>query len=379
MIYFDYNATTSIHPEVLDAMIPFLNSQQGNPSSNHSFGRRVHTAIEEAREKVAYSVNAHPSQVIFTSSGTESNNTIIHGISRTYPDTHFSYSAIEHPCISEPIKSIESMGFKNTKIPVNEDGLLNLSALSIEEQKKITFLSVMMANNETGVIQDMSKIIKWAKSHKVLIHTDAVQAVGKIEVDFERLDIDAMTISSHKIYGPQGAAALISNKKIDLYPFLMGGGQEKGLRSGTENIAAIVGFGKACERVQKNIVTINSEVSEYRGYLEKELKNLGAVIFSEQTKRLANTTFFAFKNIDGSTLLTALDRNGYAIASGSACSSNSSEASHVLLAMGIEPELAQGALRVSLGIRTSKDEIKSFLKALKKEIDRLKQLTAMAA
>jgi cysteine desulfurase len=271
------------------------------------------------------------------------------------------------------------MGFKNTKIPVNEDGLLNLSALSIEEQKKITFLSVMMANNETGVIQDMSKIIKWAKSHKVLIHTDAVQAVGKIEVDFERLDIDAMTISSHKIYGPQGAAALILNKKIDLYPFLMGGGQEKGLRSGTENIAAIVGFGKACERVQKNIVTINDEVSEYRDYLEKELKNLGAVIFSEQTKRLANTTFFAFKNIDGSTLLTALDRNGYAIASGSACSSNSSEASHVLLAMGIEPELAQGALRVSLGIRTSKDEIKSFLKALKKEIDRLKQLTAMAA
>ena len=379
MIYFDHNATTSIHPEVLDAMMPFLTSQQGNPSSNHSFGRHVHTAIEEAREKVANSVNAHPSQVIFTSSGTESNNTIIHGISRSYPDSHFGFSAIEHPCISEPIKSIESMGFKNTQIPVNNKCLLNISALSNEEQKNITFLSVMMANNETGVIQDMPTITKWAKSHNIQIHTDAVQAVGKINVDFEELEVDAMTISSHKIYGPQGAAALILNKKIDLHPHLMGGGQEKGLRSGTENIAAIVGFGKACERVQKNIVIINDEVKKCHVYLEKELKNLGAVIFAEQTERLANTTFFAFNNIDGSTLLTALGRKGYAIASGSACSSNSSEASHVLLAMGIESELAQGALRVSLGIETKKDEIKSFLEALKIEVNRLKQLTAMTA
>ena len=379
MIYFDHNATTSIHPEVLEAMMPFLTSQQGNPSSNHSFGRHVHTAIEEAREKVANSVNAHPSQVIFTSSGTESNNTIIHGISRSYPDSHFGFSAIEHPCISEPIKSIESMGFKNTQIPVNNKCLLNISALSNEEQKNITFLSVMMANNETGVIQDMPTITKWAKSHNIQIHTDAVQAVGKINVDFEELEVDAMTISSHKIYGPQGAAALILNKKIDLHPHLMGGGQEKGLRSGTENIAAIVGFGKACERVQKNIVIINDEVKKCHVYLEKELKNLGAVIFAEQTERLANTTFFAFNNIDGSTLLTALGRKGYAIASGSACSSNSSEASHVLLAMGIESELAQGALRVSLGIETKKDEIKSFLEALKIEVSRLKQLTAMTA
>lgn len=379
MIYFDHNATTSIHPEVLEAMLPFLTSQQGNPSSNHSFGRHVHTAIEEAREKVANSVNAHPSQVIFTSSGTESNNTIIHGISRSYPDSHFGFSAIEHPCISEPIKSIEPMGFKNTQIPVDNKCLLNISALNNEEQKNITFLSVMMANNETGVIQDMPTITKWAKSHNIQIHTDAVQAIGKINVDFEELEVDAMTISSHKIYGPQGAAALILNKKIDLHPHLMGGGQEKGLRSGTENIAAIVGFGKACERVQKNIVIINDEVKKCHVYLEKELKNLGAVIFAEQTERLANTTFFAFNNIDGSTLLTALDRKGYAIASGSACSSNSSEASHVLLAMGIESELAQGALRVSLGIETKKDEIKSFLEALKIEVNRLKQLTAMVA
>ena len=379
MIYFDHNATTTVHPEVLDEMMPFLNTQQGNPSSSHSYGRNVQTAIEEARERVANSVNAHPSQVIFTSSGTESNNTIIHGISRSYPNSFFSYSAIEHPCISEPIKSIEPFGFKNIKIPVDNQGLLNLSKLTKEDINNITFLSVMMANNETGVIQDLAAISKWAKSNNIQIHTDAVQAIGKINVDFEELEIDAMPISSHKIYGPQGAAALILNKKIDLFPHLTGGGQEKGLRSGTENIAAIVGFGKACERVQKNVVTINDEVKKYRALLEKELKNLGAIVFSDQTKRLANTTFFAFKNIDGSTLLTALDRKGFAIASGSACSSNSSEPSHVLLAMGIDEELAQGALRVSLGVKTRKDDINSFVEALKIEVNRLKQLTAMAA
>jgi len=379
MVYFDHNATTSIHPEVLEVMMPFLASQQGNPSSSHSFGKHVLTAIEEAREKVANSINAHPSQVIFTSSGTESNNTIVNGIAGSYPESHFAFSAIEHPCISEPIKSINAMGFENTLIPVDSKGLLNLSAISKQEQKKITFLSVMMANNETGVIQDMPSIVKWAKEQNIQTHTDAVQALGKIDIDFERLDVDAMTISSHKIYGPQGAAALILNKKIDLKPHMMGGGQEKGLRSGTENIAAIVGFGKACERVQKNIVIINSDIKKYRYLLEKELRKLGAVIFANQAERLSNTTFFAFNNIDGSTLLTALDRKGYAIASGSACSSNSGEASHVLLAMGVNHELAQGALRVSLGTETKEGDVKSFLVALKMEIDRLKQLTAMAA
>ena len=379
MVYFDHNATTSIHPEVLESMMPFLASQQGNPSSSHSFGKHVLTAIEEAREKVASSVNAHPSQVIFTSSGTESNNTIINGIAGSYPESHFAFSSIEHPCISEPIKSINAMGFENTLIPVNSKGLLNLSAISKQEQKKITFLSVMMANNETGVIQDMPSIVKWAKEQNIKIHTDAVQALGKIDIDFEQLEVDAMTISSHKIYGPQGAAALILNKKIDLKPHMMGGGQERGLRSGTENIAAIVGFGKACERVQKNIVIINSEIKKYRFLLEKELKKLGAVIFANEVERLGNTTFFAFNNIDGSTLLTALDRKGYAIASGSACSSNSGEPSHVLLAMGVNQELAQGALRVSLGINTKENEVKEFLQSLKIEVDRLKQLTAMAA
>jgi cysteine desulfurase len=379
LIYFDYNATTVIHPEVLNEMIPFLSNQQGNPASNHKFGRRAQTAIEEAREKVACSVNAHPSQVIFTASGTESNNTIINGIAQNYPETHFAYSAIEHPCISEPIKSLSKKGFVTTKIPVDSQGMLDLDKIENDSKNPISFLSVMMANNETGIIQDLPKIIEWAKLKKIITHTDAVQALGKITVDFEMLEVDAMTISSHKIYGPQGVAALILNKKIDMSAFIMGGGQEKGLRSGTENIAAIIGFGKACERTKEHMVLLNRNIKPLQVQLISELKKMGALIFGENSERLNNTVFFTFKGIDGSTLLTALDRKGFALASGSACSSNNSEPSHVLIAMGVSEEIAQGAIRISLGINSNKNEVDTFLIALKSELERLKQLTAIAA
>ena len=379
MIYLDNNATTALHPEVLKAMLPFLTTQHGNPASNHTFGRNAHTAIEEARDKVAASVNVHPSQVIFTSSGTESNNTIINGIAKAYPDSHFGYSSIEHPCISEPIKSLTHQGFKVSEIPVDSNGIFNVSDISDETRQSLTFLSVMMANNETGVIQNIAEIANWARENKIQFHTDAVQALGKIKVDFEALDLDAMTISSHKIYGPQGIAALIINKKIDLSPFMQGGGQEKGLRSGTENIAAIIGFGKACERSSQNRVIFEKNIGLLKSIFEKALVDLGAIIFCEKSHRLSNTTFFSFKNIDGSTLLTALDRKGFAIASGSACSSKSDEPSHVLLSMGVDLDLAQGALRVSLGVESNENEINDFIDTLKDEVTRLKQLTAVAA
>ena len=359
-------------------MIPFYQSQYGNPASNHRFGRKALTAIEEAREKVANAVNAHPSQVIFTASGTESNNTIIQGIADSYPDTHFGYSAIEHPCVSQPIISLAKKGFSSTAISVSQDGLVNLNDL--EKSKEVpNFISIMMVNNETGVIQNMPFIIDWAKKRKVLVHTDAVQALGKVPVDFEELGVDAMTISSHKIYGPQGIAALILNKKIDLMPYMKGGGQEKGLRSGTENLAGIVGFGKACERVAKNIVTFNETIKPMQAVLEKKLSKMGAVIFGTRSERIANTTFFSFPKLDGVTLLTALDKKGFSVASGSACSSNNNEPSHVLLAMGVDMELAQGAIRVSLGVDSNPTQVEEFIAALKTEVDRLKQLTAMAA
>ena len=379
MIYFDNNATTAIHPEVLEEMMPFFAEQHGNPTSNHRFGRRAHTAIEEAREKVAYAVNAHPSQIIFTASGTESNNTIIHGVADGYPESIFGYSAIEHPCVSKPVEALRKRGFASIEIPVDQNGLVNIALLSDIPSNQPTFISVMMANNETGVIQNMPEIVQWAKKNKAIVHTDAVQALGKITVDFEVLDVDALTISSHKAYGPQGVAALVVNNKIDVVPFIKGGGQERGLRSGTENLAGIIGFGKACERAAANTVLFDKTIRPLQSYLEQHLVQMGAVIFGDQAKRLPNTSFFAFPRLDGVTLLTALDKKGFAVASGSACSSNSNEQSHVLLAMGIDKELAQGAIRVSMGVESTLAQVKDFIASLKMEIERLKQLAAMAA
>jgi len=379
VIYFDNNATTAIHPEVLEEMMPFFAEQHGNPTSNHRFGRRAHTAIEEAREKVAYAVNAHPSQIIFTASGTESNNTIIHGVADGYPESIFGYSAIEHPCVSKPVEALRKRGFASIEIPVDQNGLVNIELLSDIPSNQPTFISVMMANNETGVIQNMPEIVQWAKKNKAIVHTDAVQALGKITVDFAGLDVDALTISSHKAYGPQGVAALVVNNKIDVVPFIKGGGQERGLRSGTENLAGIIGFGKACERAAANTVLFDKTIRPLQSYLEQHLVQMGAVIFGDQAKRLPNTSFFAFPRLDGVTLLTALDKKGFAVASGSACSSNSNEPSHVLLAMGIDKELAQGAIRVSMGVETTLEQVKSFITSLKIEIERLKQLAAMAA
>ena len=379
MIYFDNNATTAIHPEVLEEMMPFFAEQHGNPTSNHRFGRRAHTAIEEAREKVAYAVNAHPSQIIFTASGTESNNTIIHGVADGYPESIFGYSAIEHPCVSKPVEALRKRGFASIEIPVDQNGLVNIALLSDIPSNQPTFISVMMANNETGVIQNMPEIVQWAKKNKAIVHTDAVQALGKITVDFAGLDVDALTISSHKAYGPQGVAALVVNNKIDVVPFIKGGGQERGLRSGTENLAGIIGFGKACERAAANTVLFDKTIRPLQSYLEQHLVQMGAVIFGDQAKRLPNTSFFAFPRLDGVTLLTALDKKGFAVASGSACSSNSNEPSHVLLAMGIDKELAQGAIRVSMGVESTLAQVKDFIASLKMEIERLKQLAAMAA
>jgi cysteine desulfurase len=379
MIYFDNNATTAIHPEVLEEMMPFFAEQHGNPTSNHRFGRRAHTAIEEAREKVAYAVNAHPSQIIFTASGTESNNTIIHGVADGYPESIFGYSAIEHPCVSKPVEALRKRGFASIEIPVDQNGLVNIALLSDIPSNQPTFISVMMANNETGVIQNMPEIVQWAKKNKAIVHTDAVQALGKITVDFAGLDVDALTISSHKVYGPQGVAALVVNNKIDVVPFIKGGGQERGLRSGTENLAGIIGFGKACERAAANTVLFDKTIRPLQSYLEQHLVQMGAVIFGNQVKRLPNTSFFAFPRLDGVTLLTALDKKGFAVASGSACSSNSNEPSHVLLAMGIDKELAQGAIRVSMGVESTLAQVKDFIASLKMEIERLKQLAAMAA
>ena len=377
--YFDHNATTAIDKKVLGVMLPYIEMQQGNPTSQHSFGRYARTAIEEAREQVALAIHAHPSEVIFTSGGTEANNMIVHGAAIKERESTLVRSNIEHPCVARPMEAMKYQGWKQALLNVSQDGVVTKEAYKNISAENISLVSVMLANNETGAIQDMELLHDFAKEKKALSHTDAVQAFGKIDVRFDELHIDAMTLSSHKIYGPQGVGALILNKRSDIEPLIYGGGQEKNLRSGTENIAAIVGFGKACELISESMKTTSMHTHELQKILEVHLKDLGAVIFSEKVARLNNTTFFAFKDIEGSTLLTALDKKGFAIASGSACSSVNKEPSHVLLAMGIDEDLARGALRISFGQKNSVTEVKDFIEALKKELQTLKQLTAIAA
>jgi cysteine desulfurase len=378
-VYFDHNATTAIDKKVLGVMMPYLEMQQGNPTSQHSFGRHARTAIEEAREQVALAIHAHPTEVIFTSGGTEANNMIVHGAAIKNSQSTLVRSNIEHPCISRPMEALAQQGWHQDLLKVNHDGVISKEAYRDINANNIGLVSVMLANNETGVIQDMSLLHDFAKEKKALSHTDAVQAFGKIDVRFDELHIDAMTLSSHKIYGPQGVGALILNKRSDIEPLIYGGGQEKNLRSGTENIAAIVGFGKACELISESMKVTSMHTRELQKMLEMSLKELGAVIFAGNISRLSNTTFFAFKDIEGSTLLTALDKKGFAIASGSACSSVNKEPSHVLLAMGIDQDLARGALRISFGNKNIIHEVKDFMETLKQELQTLKQLTAIAA
>jgi len=378
-VYLDHNATTAIDKKVLEVMMPYLEMQQGNPTSQHSFGRHARTAIEEAREQVALAIHAHPSEVIFTSGGTEANNMIVHGVALKNPQSTLVRSNIEHPCVARPMEALTHQGWQQDLLKVNHDGVVGDEAYKNVDGHNISLVSVMLANNETGAIQDMSNLSEFAKEKKAISHTDAVQAFGKMDVRFDELQIDAMTLSSHKIYGPQGVGALILNKRSDIEPLIYGGGQEKNLRSGTENIAAIVGFGKACELISESFKEISKRTHELQTTLELHLKALGAVIFSEKVKRLSNTTFFAFKDIEGSTLLTALDKKGFAIASGSACSSVNKEPSHVLLAMGIDEDLARGALRISFGNQNTLHDVKTFIETIKKELQTLKQLTAIAA
>ena len=378
-VYFDHNSTTALKTEVLEAMLPFMVHQHGNATSQHSFGRTARAAVEHAREQVAAAVGAYANQMVFTASGTEANNFAVRGICSYLEPAQILTSTIEHPCVSRPALAMQSCGYKAHNIKVDSNCNINMAHLQKLLAAPTNLVSVMLANNETGVIQDITEIAEMARAHKAFMHTDAVQALGKIPVDFFALNVHAMTISSHKIGGPLGAGALVLDKRIDIQPLLYGGGQERGLRSGTENVASIVGFGAACELAVSNLTAFDMHTENLRQHLEAGLGKLNAVIFGHHGLRLPNTSFFAFKNLDGETLVTALDKAGFAVASGSACSSDSGEPSHVLLAMGVDEDLAKGAVRVSFGMSNTLDQVQHFLKALEHEVARLRNLTAMAA
>lgn len=382
-VYLDHNATTALDTRVLDAMLPWISQQSGNPTSRHVYGRSARDAVEHARTQVAEACGAYSSQVIFTANGTEANNFAVKGMAWHLENAQILSSAIEHPCVTRPALAMQQFGFKSKQIAVDANGKVNIEKLKAQLALPTSLVSVMLANNETGVIQDVAQIAEMARTSGAYMHSDAVQGLGKIKVDFSDLNIHAMTISSHKIHGPQGAAALILDKRVDIQALLHGGGQERGLRSGTENVAAIVGFGAACELAIANLHNYAAHTNALRDQFEQGLKNslqgFDVTIFGNTVMRLPNTSFFAVEGIEGETLVMALDRKGYAVASGSACSSDSTEPSHVLLAMGVHPDVARGAVRVSFGAQNTAEEVSNFLVTLRNEILRLKQLTAVAA
>ncbi len=379
--YLDHNATTPLDPAVLAAMLPWLESQHGNASSRHEYGRRARQAIDEARQQVAAAINAHATEIVFTSGGSEANNLFLKGAAACYKPGVLAVSAIEHPCILKPAAQLARQGWDCREIAVDTAGQVDFTRFTalLADQPKL--LSVMLANNETGVIQDIPALAAAARQAGACFHTDAVQAFGKLPVDFRALNgagVQAMTLSAHKACGPKGAAALVVDKRVELQPLIAGGGHERGLRSGTENVPAIVGFGVAAELVAQRLAELPLRLRALQQRLESGLAALGARIFAVDAVRLPNTSYFAFADIDGETLVGKLDREGFAVASGAACSSANPEPSHVLRAMGVAPEIARGAVRVSLGAGNTEHEIDQFINALRVTVGRLQGLTALA-
>lgn len=380
-VYLDHNATTPLEPAVLEAMMPWLSLQFGNASSRHEYGRAARRAIDEARASVAAAVGAHATEVVFTSGGSEANNLFIKGAAACLKTGLVAVSAIEHPCVIKPVEQLRRQGWNALSLAVDGDGRVDPTAYRDAMAKRPKLVSVMLANNETGVIQDVFSLAEQARAAGAVFHTDAVQAVGKLPVDFRALNaagVLGMTVSAHKIGGPKGAGALVIDKRVELEPLIAGGGHERGIRSGTENVAAIVGFGVACELMGRRSGQVAAKLELLRERLEQGIGQIGATVFGASARRLSNTLYFAFPGIEGETLVGQLDRAGFAVASGSACSSANPEPSPVLQAMGVEPGLARGAVRVSLGAANTAQQIEDFLLTLQHTVSKLRRLSAIA-
>jgi cysteine desulfurase len=366
-VYFDNNATTALDEVVLEAMLPYMGQVTGNPSSVHRFGRLQKDAIEQARESVAQLVGARAEQVIFTSGGTEANNLLLNGFSQRFAsdnqnEKRIALSSIEHMSM---IEQVPHLPLTVDSIAVDENGHITPSAVEAVMQQQTVLLSVMSANNETGVIQNLLPLIELVHQRNCFFHTDASQAAGKIPLSFVDSGMHAMTISAHKFYGPIGIGALIVDKQLPINKIQFGGSQEKGLRAGTENVPAIVGFGKAAELALSNLNESSQHIRKLRNALEKGLKRFTAVtIFAEQAERLPNTVQFGVEGFEGETLLMQLDRKVIAVSSGSACTSGKTGPSHVLKAMNVPDTLAGSAVRVSMGKNNSMSDVETFLSAL---------------
>ena len=377
MIYLDNAASTQIHEDVLNSMLPFLKEQYGNPSSIHRYGRLTRKAIHKARKQIASLINADPAEILITSGGTESNNTALMGISSQFPSSQIITSSIEHDAILEPCKKLNSNGFHVDYLPVDNFGMVNTSDLQNIISEKTSLVSVMFGNNEVGTIQPIAKIAKICHENKVLFHTDAVQAVGKLPVDVKKLGVDLLSISSHKLHGPKGIGELYIKDGVKIDPIILGGGQEFRLRSGTENVASIVGFGQACEIAQNNLFKNISFIKKLQTLLiKKVLDQIPETTFNGHSEsRLSNNTHFTFLGVNGEDLIIKLDEYGIAASTGSACSVNTQKASHVLESMGFSLEQITGSLRLTIGIFNTENEINKTADILKKIVEELRAVS----
>jgi cysteine desulfurase len=363
MIYLDHNATTPLDDRVLEAMLPFLKIFYGNPSSIYRHGRVVRSAINAAREQLATLINAQPGQIIFTSGGTEANNL---ALATLPPNGRLAVSVIEHPSIIETALHLINQSHDLALLKVDENGLITQDAIDQALINRPYLVSLMLANNETGVIQNIADFAGQLNAQGIKVHTDAVQALGKIPVDFKQLGVQLLSLSSHKIYGPKGCGALVFKESKDIKPTILGGTQEQGFRAGTENVTAIVGFGKAAELAKIELAERQSYLLKLRTLLEQNLNTVpGLTVFAQQAQRLPNTVQIGIDGIDGEMLLMQLDQKNIAVSSGSACASGLKEPSPVLIAMGVDPVLARSALRISLGKDNTETQIIEFIKQLK--------------
>lgn len=377
MIYLDNAASTQIHEDVLEAMLPYLKEQYGNPSSIHRYGRLANKAIEKARKQIAMLINADSSEILLTSGGTESNNTALYGIAEKKPHSQIITSSIEHDAILEPCKKLAKDGFDVIYLPVDNRGVVDLSVLKNSLSDNTCLVSIMFGNNEIGTIEPIAQIAQLCNEQNIPFHTDAVQAVGKIPIDVKKLGIDLLSISSHKINGPKGIGALYIRKGIDINPIILGGGQEHGLRSGTENVANIVGFGKACELAQLNLSDNIFHMKKLRDDLvAKILREIPGVILNGHAEnRLPNNAHFTFLGVAGEDLIIKLDEYGIAASTGSACSVHTQKASHVLQAMGFSHEQITGSLRLTLGLFNNPQQIDETVNILKKVTAELRSVS----
>ena len=380
-IYLDNNATTKTDEEVVKVMMPYLLENYGNPSSIYKIGRENRKAVEDAREKVAKALNCEPNEIYFTAGGSESDNTAIKGIAHSYKykGNHIITSCIEHPAVLETCKQLEKEGFEVSYIGVDENGIIKLDELEKAIKETTILITVMFANNEIGTIEPIKEIGEIAKKHNVYFHTDAVQAVGSIKIDVKELNIDSLSLSAHKFYGPKGIGALYVRKGVRFDKFINGGHQERNKRAGTENVPGIVGLGKAIELAYENLEEHNKKIKELRDYYVSQIaeKIPYIKVNGDRVKRLPGNSNISFRFIEGEGLLLNLDLKGICASSGSACTSGSLDPSHVLLAIGLPHEIAHGSLRISIGKDNTKEEIDYLIESLVEIVGRLREMSPL--